>query len=131
MKKGLLKRVEELMEAPYTIEYNRDLTSGGKKVFLLSIIELPGCMAQGATIEEAQYNLRDAEKEYLLSLLEDGVPIPEPIYKRSNSSSGQVVFFATTIGSAGKGFVETLTGIVQPQQREKLGAISLVACGTD
>ena len=38
---------------------------------------LPGCISQGITREEAISNIREAIREYIASLEEDGMPVPE------------------------------------------------------
>ena len=38
---------------------------------------LPGCVSQGATREEAIRNIKEAIEGYILSLQEDGIPVPE------------------------------------------------------
>ena len=38
---------------------------------------LPGCISQGETREEAISNIREAIREYIASLEEDGIPVPE------------------------------------------------------
>ena len=38
---------------------------------------LPGCISQGLTKEEAITNIRDAIQEYVASLEDDGMPVPE------------------------------------------------------
>ena len=38
---------------------------------------LPGCISQGITREEAISNIREAIQEYIASLEEDGMPVPE------------------------------------------------------
>ncbi len=40
--------------------------------------DLPGCIATGATIEEAETQIREAIVFHLAGLVEDGDPIPEP-----------------------------------------------------
>jgi predicted RNase H-like HicB family nuclease len=40
--------------------------------------DLPGCVATGATLEEAERAIRDAIEFHLEGLREDGSPIPEP-----------------------------------------------------
>jgi predicted RNase H-like HicB family nuclease len=42
------------------------------------ILDLPGCVATGATPEEAEANIREAIKFHLDGLREDGAPIPPP-----------------------------------------------------
>jgi antitoxin HicB len=45
---------------------------------LAEILELPGCVADGETAEEALQNLDDAVAEWIATATELGRPIPEP-----------------------------------------------------
>jgi predicted RNase H-like HicB family nuclease len=38
--------------------------------------DLPGCIATGATIDEAESNIREAIEMHINGMLEDGLPIP-------------------------------------------------------
>ncbi len=40
--------------------------------------DLPGCIATGKTVEEAEQLIREAIELHLTGLREDGVPIPQP-----------------------------------------------------
>jgi predicted RNase H-like HicB family nuclease len=40
--------------------------------------DLPGCVATGATREEAEHNMRSAVEMHVHGLIEDKMPIPEP-----------------------------------------------------
>jgi predicted RNase H-like HicB family nuclease len=40
--------------------------------------DLPGCVATGQTIEEAEQQIREAIDLHLRGMREDGLPIPEP-----------------------------------------------------
>lgn len=40
--------------------------------------DLPGCVATGATVEEAEAQIREAIEFHLDGLREDGLPVPEP-----------------------------------------------------
>lgn len=40
--------------------------------------DLPGCIATGATFEEAEEQLREAIEFHLAGLREDGLPFPAP-----------------------------------------------------
>ena len=40
--------------------------------------DLPGCVATGATVEEAEAQIREAIEFHLDGLREDGAPIPPP-----------------------------------------------------
>jgi len=40
--------------------------------------DIPGCIATGATRDEAEKNIRQAISFHIKGLVEDGLPIPEP-----------------------------------------------------
>ena len=40
--------------------------------------DLPGCVATGATAEQAEAEIREAIEFHIEGLREDGLPIPEP-----------------------------------------------------
>ncbi|MCX6814502.1 MAG: type II toxin-antitoxin system HicB family antitoxin [Candidatus Aenigmarchaeota archaeon] len=48
-------------------------------VYVAEVPELPGCISQGKTREEAIKNARDAITGYLFSLKKHNEPIPFPI----------------------------------------------------
>ncbi len=46
--------------------------------FLAELPDLPGCISDGETYEEAIANVRDAAEEWIATAKEMGRPIPEP-----------------------------------------------------
>lgn len=56
----------------FTVILERE-SEGGFSVYVPS---LPGCASQGETEQEALANIREAIECYLLSLRDDGLPIP-------------------------------------------------------
>ncbi|VVB92376.1 HicB_like antitoxin of bacterial toxin-antitoxin system [uncultured archaeon] len=48
-------------------------------IFVASVPELPGCISQGKTREEAIDNIKDAALGYLISLKKHNEPIPPSI----------------------------------------------------
>ena len=40
--------------------------------------DLPGCVATGKTLEDAERNMREAMLMHVEGLIEDGEPVPEP-----------------------------------------------------
>jgi len=48
-------------------------------VYVVSVPELPGCISQGKSREEALANIRDAISGYLASLRKHNEPIPPSI----------------------------------------------------
>jgi predicted RNase H-like HicB family nuclease len=57
----------------YTVIFEEGETNWGAIV-----PDLPGCVSIGATLEEAQANVREAIELYLEVLRDMGQPIPEP-----------------------------------------------------
>jgi predicted RNase H-like HicB family nuclease len=52
--------------------------SADDKTFLVEVPELPGCMADGATYEEALANVQTVISEWIDTAREIGRDIPEP-----------------------------------------------------
>ena len=48
------------------------------QAYIVSVPELPGCMADGKTPEEAVKNAQVIIREWFECAIEDGDPIPEP-----------------------------------------------------
>lgn len=46
--------------------------------FSTYVPDLPGCVATGRTVQEAERAIRDAIAHHLAGLREDGLPIPTP-----------------------------------------------------
>ena len=46
--------------------------------FVVEVPELPGCMSDGKTIDEAMRNTDVIISEWIETALEEGMPVPEP-----------------------------------------------------
>lgn len=57
--------------------------------FLITFPDLPGCMADGATIEEAIRNGRDAFQSWISAWLDEGRPVPEPAFTPEDATAGE------------------------------------------
>lgn len=118
------ERAKLLAERPYSIQYVLDETTDGQPICLLSHRELPGCMAQGATIEEAESSLDDARREYILSLLEDGVPVPDPIAQATVTASfGAGTNITGTVRTTQSSFQSDLSQAARPLSRRLLAEV--------
>jgi antitoxin HicB len=73
-----MRTLEEYMRAPYHITMIRDETEDGTIGWVVWVEELPGCISQGETPEEATQMIREAMELWLETSIEDGDPIPEP-----------------------------------------------------
>ncbi|MGC8857383.1 MAG: type II toxin-antitoxin system HicB family antitoxin [Anaerolineae bacterium] len=71
-------RAEELAKRPYLIATSLEETTDGEPIYVARVLEMEGCFGQGKTREAAIEDLRLAMVDFIESLLEDGLPVPEP-----------------------------------------------------
>ena len=71
------KNVEYYMQLPYAMEICEIPKKEGGGIFI-SIPMLKGCMSDGECISEAYENIKEAQREWIASMLERNMPIPEP-----------------------------------------------------
>jgi len=79
------KTIEYYMNLPYTIELIPEPEGG----WCVAIKELPGCLSEGDTVDEAIEMIHDAMRGWLEISLEEGHDIPEP--KLDEDYSGKFV----------------------------------------
>lgn len=78
MNERRLKRAKELAKQAYQVHVFSDESTDGEPAYVASVPELPICMSDGSTVEEAKRNLESAKVDFIYFLLEDGLPVPEP-----------------------------------------------------
>ncbi len=44
--------------------------------YFAHVVELPGCVTDGATMDEARLRIAEAIELYIATLVEDGLPVP-------------------------------------------------------
>lgn len=71
-----MKTIEEYMRLPYRMELIPDTAEGG---YVIRFPELPGCVTCGDTMESAIKNAEDCKREWILTAMEEGIAIPEPM----------------------------------------------------
>lgn len=69
------KDLNYYLSLPYRVVIEPD-RYGGMTVY---IPDLPGCITQGENLEDAYSMIEDAKKAWIITALEDGVEIPEPV----------------------------------------------------
>src|SRR3990172_10098536 len=74
-KAGMDKRIRDIVDRPYARVLVPNETGG----YLAEVLELPGCISEGETPDEAIENLEDAMRGWLQVALEDGQRISEPL----------------------------------------------------
>lgn len=95
MNEQLWQQAKTLAARNYGVRVVQDTLSDGSVVFMASTPELTGCKSQGTTHEEATANLSEARIDYIYSLLEDGLPVPDPLLLFGSLSTP----FTTTAGN--------------------------------
>ena len=81
--------LEEYLDLPYEVVLVRDQDVDGTAGWVAEVEELPGCVAQGKTPEEAVQHIRDAMTGWLSVAIEDGLEIPPP--RSQSGHSGRFV----------------------------------------
>jgi predicted RNase H-like HicB family nuclease len=66
------------LELPYHFLVVHDIDEEGNEGWVAEVEELPGCISQGCTPEEAIAGVRDAMRDWISVALDDGVEIPVP-----------------------------------------------------
>ncbi|MBI3913247.1 MAG: type II toxin-antitoxin system HicB family antitoxin [Chloroflexi bacterium] len=96
-------RVKHFSNLKYlTIVLLEETTAGGA-CYVASHPELPGCMSQGDTPEEALQDLEEARELVIEHLLNNNLPVPVPQYLLPKDSTERPVvqtgYFATKVES--------------------------------
>jgi predicted RNase H-like HicB family nuclease len=74
----LREKAEKLAKRPYFLMTSVEETTDGQQIYFARVLEIEGCFGQGETREQAIDDLRLAMVDFIQSLLEDGLTIPEP-----------------------------------------------------
>ena len=80
-----MTRAEDYIELPYHISLVFDQDDDGVSGWVAGVEELPGCLSQGKTPNEAVERVKDAMLGWISVALEDGKPIPEPYEEPEHS----------------------------------------------
>ena len=70
--------INELLHRKYITIIRLGETADGSYCYVAFHPELPGCMSQGETLEEAEENLREATEMVIRHLLSNHLPVPDP-----------------------------------------------------
>jgi antitoxin HicB len=74
-----VRDVAAYLNAPYIRMLIPDTEEGG---FVAEVLELPGCISDGDTPEEAYRNLQEAMEGWIATAIDHDQPIPEPVGDR-------------------------------------------------
>ncbi len=70
-------QVREHVNKPHPIQLTR-MVEDDETYWMAEILDLPGCLSDGATPEEAVQMIMDAKETWIEATLEGGYTIPEP-----------------------------------------------------
>ena len=73
----LRKDLAYYLDLPYPVQLSHQ-TEDGDKYWLAELLDLPGCMTDGSTPDEALENLEEAKRLWIETQIEDGYEVPEP-----------------------------------------------------
>lgn len=76
------------LEHYLSLNYHKTVTRDEEGDYIVEVEELPGCVADGSTPDEAFVNLDDAMKSWLTSRMDAGLEVPEP---RTDEYSGRIL----------------------------------------
>ncbi len=71
-------QAEELANRPYLLMTSIEETTDEEPIYFARVLEMDGCFGQGETREESIEDLRLAMMDFIESLLEDELYVPEP-----------------------------------------------------
>ena len=92
-------KARRLANRPYLTQVMKDTVYDGSTVYVAVNPELDGCIGQGDTIEEALHDLAEVRPKFILSLLEDNIPVPEPSRTSGSAFSGFSLFVTVDMQS--------------------------------
>lgn len=72
------KTIEYYLDLPYTIEFQQDKSDPQNPVWFVKVRELPGCITEADTIEEAARMIQNAMAVWIQGSLDADLSIPEP-----------------------------------------------------
>jgi predicted RNase H-like HicB family nuclease len=79
MTSKIFELAKKLSRRPYHVMAAKSETTDGQLIFNACALEFEGCIGQGNSPEEAITDLRKALVDYIESLLEDGLEVPDPL----------------------------------------------------
>jgi len=120
MSKTTHEQAVELAGRPYTLRIILDDSVEDEPLFVAINPELEGCVAQGETIQEAKSNLDEFRVEYILHLLENNLPIPEPAFALNKASSATGGAISTIVWQATSSNPRMSKQIIQHETKEVL-----------
>lgn len=113
-----LERARELAARPYQVIVQRDFGSEDHTLFVAFHPEMPRCVAQGESADEARALLNEVRVEYISHLLRFSLPIPDPViaeFRAAPETSPSVDVKVTRVSGASEPpVVDAVMGVGEP-----------------
>lgn len=89
MSLDISKQAEEIAAMDYQVRVDREDDHEGPPIYVAHIAEIPECVAQGASPELAQAELREIFVEVIKYMLDSGIDVPRPRARAGNVATAQ------------------------------------------
>ena len=81
------KKAKDLADRRYFVRTAPAETTSGRQGFMAYLIDMPGCIAYGFTRDEALHALDGVKIDFIHSLLDSGLSVPEPTTQLSDNTT--------------------------------------------
>ena len=89
MKLDIIIQAEEVAAMDFQVLVDREDDHTGPPIYVAHIAEIPECVAQAASPEQAQAELRDILVDVIRYMLESGIDVPRPRARAGNVATAQ------------------------------------------
>jgi antitoxin HicB len=76
--KKLDSEIKKYLSLPYTFVVSKDTEEDGEEYFYAQVSELPGCVSDGQSPEQALKNIKDTMYDWIETALINGDKVPKP-----------------------------------------------------
>lgn len=85
----IIKQAEKIAAMDFQIQVDREDDHEGPPIYVAHIAEIPECVAQGASPEQAQAELREILVDVIKYMLDSGIDVPRPSARAGSVATAQ------------------------------------------
>ena len=89
MTPDIIKQAEEIAAMDFQVQIDREDDHEGPPIYVAHITEIPECVAQGASPEQAQAELREILVDVIKYMLDSGIDVPRPRARAGSVATAQ------------------------------------------
>ena len=89
MRPDIIKQADEIAAMDFQVQVDREDDHTGPPIYVAHIAEIPECVAQGASPEQAQAELREIFVDVIRYMLESGIDVPRPRARAGSAATAQ------------------------------------------